>query len=257
MIDVEAVVDDCDADAAAAAVVPRGFGADVGGGDSPEAAVVVPLPLAGILRVGRPGARRQVLEQLGLGVFDRRVLVELRRDGERILPGRHFYLIQVAREPELAQHRDAGRRQFGRRLAADLGTKPDGDPPGANQQAILRGVVEDRLRIGRAAGVIGQGRLGDQPTSATKGVEVVGHRASELVAENLVRRGGRRSVLHGVALLVGQRLRDDPVELLDFDLLAIPIKDPCRHRRTSSSPWRYAQASTAASVVHGNIHQHV
>jgi hypothetical protein len=49
-----------------------------------------------------------MLDQLGLGVLDRRICLQRRGEIDRILAWTHFHLIEIFREAERTQDRNAG-----------------------------------------------------------------------------------------------------------------------------------------------------
>src|SRR5262245_12747778 len=100
MSHIESVIDDRDARVRAAPGVPRFLGSYVCSLLSTQASVVAPLPLSRILRVGRAGALRDVLDQLWLRILDGVTLMKRHRHRERVLIGACLRLVKILREPE-------------------------------------------------------------------------------------------------------------------------------------------------------------
>ena len=117
MVDVESVVDDGHADAAAPARLPCQLGAHVR-----VAAFPPRLPSLFHCHCRRycgsdgPNAGRQVLDHLRLGILDCVVVLQRDRDVNRILPGGDFNFVKVFCERQLAQDRHTRVRQTTLRL---------------------------------------------------------------------------------------------------------------------------------------------
>src|SRR5690606_156486 len=119
VVGVEAVVDDGDGHAGAPRVVPCGLGAYIGTGRPAARAVVAPLPLLAEVGIAGQRALRDVLDELGLGEDEARVVVQVHRRRHRVLPAVSDDLVEVGGAAALAHTLQAslGEHRLGLRHA--------------------------------------------------------------------------------------------------------------------------------------------